>query len=307
MVFREDRDRMAGLISFVNVDGERAETAYSTTELDRSWSTLSQSMMTKAPTYLAPFSSKWGDDERTLENGSSVTSDRVTDGVADIFYDDEMGGGMVVSRYEAGQPWPTRTVTGNVDVRLMDDASIEDKRWESGGMHPEPNTENFDYRAALRASVDMERALVLTEEDIEAGTIEASVAQEYKPWAGSWWALKKGELIFGYSDRPTISDRLREDIDPIKKAMDELSADIRKLDDGDEKDQKRDEYGEKQGELVEKLKEFYGKLYNDLDGGKVVYKDGNLSNAEEEWSYALNELSPMDKYALKMYDEGYFS
>ncbi|MAY80807.1 MAG: hypothetical protein CL930_08485, partial [Deltaproteobacteria bacterium] len=29
MVFREDRDRMVGLISFVNVDGERIETAYS--------------------------------------------------------------------------------------------------------------------------------------------------------------------------------------------------------------------------------------------------------------------------------------
>jgi len=53
MVFREDRDRMAGLISFLNQDGERVETAYSTTELDRSWSRLSQSMLTKAPTGLS--------------------------------------------------------------------------------------------------------------------------------------------------------------------------------------------------------------------------------------------------------------
>ena len=56
MVFREDRDRMVGLVTFVNVDGEREERAYSASELERSWSTLSQSMLTKAPTYLAPFS-----------------------------------------------------------------------------------------------------------------------------------------------------------------------------------------------------------------------------------------------------------
>jgi hypothetical protein len=54
MVFREDRDRMVGLITFINVNGERTERAYSASELDRSWSTLSQSMLTQAPTYLAP-------------------------------------------------------------------------------------------------------------------------------------------------------------------------------------------------------------------------------------------------------------
>jgi competence ComEA-like helix-hairpin-helix protein len=304
MVFREKRDRMAGLISFVNVDGERIESAYSTTKLDRSWSTLSQSMMTKAPSYLAPFSAKWGDAEGMLENGSIVTSDRVDDGVTDIFYDEEMGGGTVVSRYEDGAPWPTRTLTGNVDIRLMGAADIEEMRWESGGMYPEPNTENFDYRAALQTSVDMERSLTLSPEVIAEGKLVASVAQEFKPWAGAWWPLKKGELIFGYSSRDTISDRIREDVDPIKKEMDGLSAEIRKLDDGDEKDEKRDLYSEKQKELVEKIKEFYGKLYSDLDGGKIVYTDGKLSHTEDEWSYDLNELSPMDKFALKQYDLG---
>ena len=34
MVFREDRDRMVGLVSFVNVDGVREERAYGASELE---------------------------------------------------------------------------------------------------------------------------------------------------------------------------------------------------------------------------------------------------------------------------------
>jgi competence ComEA-like helix-hairpin-helix protein len=180
-------------------------------------------------------------------------------------------------------------------------------------MYPEPNTENFDYRAALQASMDMERSLTISLDDLESGVIEASVAQEYKPWAGSWWALKKGELIFGFKsidtvhgvDAPeTFSDLIREDVDPIKKEMDGLSAEIRDMEDGEEKDEKVTTYQDKQKELVEKIKEFYGKIYSDLDGGKLVYTDGKLTHAEDDWSFNLNDLSPMDKFALKMYDDG---
>ena len=124
MVFREDRDRMVGLVTFVNVDGDRQERAYSASELERSWSTLSQSMLTKAPTYLAPYSARWGNDSRKLENGSEITSVKVDDETTDVYYADEMGGSMVISRYESGQPWPTWTTTGNVDVRMLSVLSL---------------------------------------------------------------------------------------------------------------------------------------------------------------------------------------
>ena len=55
LVFREDRDRLAGLVSFTDVDGERVEKAYSSTELGKSWNNLSQSELTMLPTMLAPF------------------------------------------------------------------------------------------------------------------------------------------------------------------------------------------------------------------------------------------------------------
>jgi competence ComEA-like helix-hairpin-helix protein len=304
MVFREDRDRMAGLISFVNVKGDRLENAYSASELDRSWSTLSQSMLTKAPTYLAPYSAKYGNGERTLEDGSVVSSYKVTDGAVDVVFGDVMGGEEVLTRYEAGQPWPTVTSTGNMESRLLTASEVEDIRFEAGGLYPLPTDESFDYRAALKTAVDMDKTLILSEELLTTGSESSFVADEYKPWAGSWWPLKKGDLIFGYNGRDTFSDRLKDDIDPIKKDMDGLSAEIRDMDDGAEKDEKVKAYREKQTELVGKIKDFYGKILTDLDGGKLVYKDGKLTHTEEDWSYELNELSPMDKFALSRYAEG---
>ena len=60
---------------------------------------------------------------------------------------------------------------------------------------------------------------------------------------------------------------------PRKESFDE----IRKLDDGTEKDEKRKAYGEKQTELVGKIKEFYSKILTDLDGGQLILADGKLT------------------------------
>jgi competence ComEA-like helix-hairpin-helix protein len=233
-----------------------------------------------------------------------VSSYKVTDGAVDVVFGDVMGGEEVLTRYEAGQPWPTVTSTGNMESRLLTASEVEDIRFEAGGLYPLPTDESFDYRAALKTAVDMDKTLILSEELLTTGSESSFVADEYKPWAGSWWPLKKGDLIFGYNGRDTFSDRLKDDIDPIKKDMDGLSAEIRDMDDGAEKDEKVKAYREKQTELVGKIKDFYGKILTDLDGGKLVYKDGKLTHTEEDWSYELNELSPMDKFALSRYAEG---
>jgi competence ComEA-like helix-hairpin-helix protein len=307
MVFREDRDRMVGLITFINVNGERTERAYSASELDRSWSTLSQSMLTQAPTYLAPYSSRWGNDERTLENGSTVTSVKVDESTTDVYYTDEMGGGMVVSRYEAGRPWPTWTTTGNVDIRMITESDVDSIRFGADGIAARPENEDFDYRAALQTSIDIDAALTLDLEELASGRIQAEVAQEYKPWAGSWWALKKGKLVWGYDSRPTFSNEIRSEVDPLKEKMDELSEKIRDMDDDDDdREELREEYTETQTELVKLLKEFYNGLLEDIDGGKVVIADGKITNTDEEdgWEYEINKLSPMDKYAVTVYLDG---
>lgn len=321
MVFREDRDRMVGLITFVNVAGERQERAYSASELERSWSTLSQSMLTKAPTYLAPYSARWGNDARTLENGSTVESVKVDETTTDIYYTDEMGGDMVVSRYEAGQPWPTWTASGNVDVRMLSANDLDDIRFNAGGLNPLPDTDNFDYRAALQTAIDIDDALKLDLAALETGQLEAEVAQEFKPWAGAWWSLRKGLLIWGYDGRPSFSGEIRDQIDPLKKEMDELSAKLREMDDDDtERESTIETYRETQGKLVDIIKEFYNGLLEGLDSGKIQIADGKIIKAATEaevgedgeegeegeagWEYEINKLSPMDKFAVSQYLEG---
>ena len=84
-VFREDNDRLAGIVSFVNVDGVRQETAYSSKELGRSWSMLGQSELVSAPHFIAPFGAKWGDGSMNTENGKRVDSVEVDAGITDVW------------------------------------------------------------------------------------------------------------------------------------------------------------------------------------------------------------------------------
>ena len=300
LVFREDRDRLAAVISFTYDDGERVSQAWSSTELGRSWSVLSQSMLTSVPTYMAPFGVTVEDKEMTLENGSYLSTYVVDDDVVDAVYEDEFGGGLIGSRYEVGQPWPTWTLSENLDARLLSDTDLSNLRANQPYLAPEA-PEDFDYRAALKATIDIDAALVLDEQNIQG--FDASAYDDYLPWAGSWWPQSKGDLVFGYDGRDTISDRIKEDIDPIKTDMDKLSKDIRDMDSGDAKDEIIKEYRDKQKELVDMLVEFYKGVLSDLDGGQLIIADGKVTHADG-WSYELDELSPMDKYAVTVYAKG---
>lgn len=301
LVFRADRDRLAAVIEYLNVDGERVEKAWSSRALNRSWGTLSQSMVTPVPTYLAPSAAKWTSEELVLENGSLLTTEIVDDGVVDAYYDDEVGGGLVMSRYEAGMPWPTWTATANVEARLVGDDEVEARYARARFLPDAP--ESFDYLASLSSTVDIDAALVL-DADTMANGFEAKARDGYEPWAGSWWPQSEGALIFGYNDRKTISDRIKADVDPIKKEMDKLSEELGKLDKSSaDYKTKLDTYKAKQNELVGKLVKFYDAVLQDLDGGKLKVENGKVVH-QDGWSYALNELSPMDKMALEMWARG---
>ncbi|MCP4807935.1 MAG: ComEA family DNA-binding protein [Proteobacteria bacterium] len=301
LVFREDRDRLAGIVSFeYDADGNRVESAYSTNELGRSWNALSQSMLTEVPTYLAPYSATWETSSTTLENGSLLDSVEVDKGIVDTFFDDELGGGLVAARYEDGEPWPTWVVSDSMEATLLTEDEVSTKRAARPYMLPEA-PEDFDYRAALATAIDMDAALVLDTEMVTDGGWDSQVYDEFTPWAGSWWKLSEGALVFGYDNRDTYSDRIKDEVDPIKKDMDELSNAIRDMEDGAEKDAKREEYSAKQKELVTILVDYYNGLRQDLDGGIITVADGKMTHTNDNWSYELDELSPMDKFALKMY------
>lgn len=316
LVFREDRDRLAAVISYATIDGERVERAYSSNELGQDWSALSQSQLADAPTYLVPFGARFQDEERVLSNGSTVETVTVDNGVVDAFFSDELGGGLVATRYEEGSPWPTWTVTDNMEAILLSAGEVADRR-AARPFAPSDVPENYNFRKSLETAINIDAALVLNMEDVEAGRVEASTPDEYKPWAGSWWPQSKGELVFGYrgSDysRPidTFSDLLREEIDPLKKSMDGLSEEIRDMEDGEEKDAKRSEYSEKQQQLVDILVKFYSGILEGLDGGTITVGDGKITraagegeDAPEAFEFELNELSTYDKFSLQMYLDG---
>ena len=302
LVFREDRDRLAGLVSFTNVDGDRREQAWSSSDLSKSWSALSQSNLGLVPTFLAPWGAGWGDETLTLENGSKVETSTYDESSTDAVFEDEIGGGYVSTRYEAGQPWPTWTVAENLEARLLSDSEAT-ARVRYGRMASAKDADEFDYRAALASSLDIEDALTLDAETVSNRGFSGAAREGYRPWAGSWWKLSEAALVFGYDSRDTLSDRLEADVKPIKSDMDTLSDELRALKSGSDYDKKLEEYNAKQAELVEKLVGFYDGVLADLDGGKLQVKDGKLTHADG-WSYDLDELSPMDKMALQNWADG---
>jgi competence ComEA-like helix-hairpin-helix protein len=314
LIFREDRDRLAAVISFSQIDGERVERAYSSKELGTAWATLSQSQLSAAPTYLAPFGVRHADEERILGNGTTVETVTVDHNVVDAFFDDQLGGGLVATRYEHGQPWPTWTVSDNMESVLLTDGDVAARQAERP-MGASDVPENYDFRAALRRAINIDSALVLDTELAGAGSIHASTPDDYLPWAGSWWPQSKGELIFGYhggtSTTDTISDLIRDDIDPIKKDMDKLSKSLRDMEDGQEKEDKRKEYSDLQEDLVNKLVAFYNGILEGLDGGVIVIEEGAIKSEGTEgeeglegFDFDLDKLSPLDKFAVQMYVDG---
>ena len=306
LVFRDGRDRLAAIVAFIDVDGERTQFAVSTTDLDKSWDVLSQSMLTDVPTFLAPFTATYADADATLENGSVLNTRAVDSDVVDTYYDDELGGGLVISRYERGQPWPTRTVSDNLDSRLLSAEEVNAYRLSRRGalyrMNEAP--EDFDYKAALRSTIDIDGSLTLDDETMSGGWT-SFVYDEFTPWAGQWWPLKGGHLVFGYEGRKTFSELLRADIDPIATRKDELSTQMKGMDKDDPaREALVTEYRAKHDELVEKIVAFYNGFRDDFDGGKITVADGKISHSEDGWSYEVDTLSPFDKFGLTEYLRG---
>lgn len=291
LVYRTDRSRLAGVVSFTDTaSGGRLEQAWTTRQLERSWSPLAQSMLSAAPTYLAPHGVRVATETRLLENGATMDLAAVDKTTVDATFDDEIGGGKVTARYEYGRKWPSHVIGDNVEVTLLDDSS------GSGSLQRGSAPESFDYRAALAGSVDIDHALTAA-----VGTESYGAPDGFEPWNGSWWPQSQASLVFGYDDRDTYSDRVKAQAEPIRKEMDTLRAKLFTLTQGStEYNAKLDEYRKKQAELQAALKDFYTKLRADLDGGMLTLEGSRLVH-RDGWSYDLDELSPMDKAALGAY------
>ena len=301
LVFREDRGRLAAIISFSDKDGHRTEKAWRTRELQRSWSVLSQSMMTPLPTYLPPHGVRLENRVRRLENGSVMHTTVAGEDAVEVTFSDEFGGGNVAMHIDFDAPWPTWLITMDLKAVLLDDDTVRETR-STTGLLPAP-PQDQDYRAALAVAIDLDAALLLDTSMIDAHT-QASAHESHLPWNGSWWPQSKGSLVFGYDDQDTISDRIREEIDPIRVKMDGYNEELQALSQSDERyDEVVALYLEQQRALVDALVSFYDGVRDDLDAGRLTYRGGTLSHVDG-WSYDLDTLSPMDKVALGFYDMG---
>lgn len=297
LVFRERRGRLAAVVSFTDAQGRRLEQAWSTRQLERSWSPLSQSMLSAAPTYLAPFGFRVASGSRKVENGATIDAEKVDDATVDVTFEDELGGGFVAARYELGAPWPVWTVGENVEVRLVDAADVSELQRQAPLLPAAP--EDYDYRSLLASSVDIDGAL-----DVAAGIEEVGAPEGYQPWNGSWWPQSKGALVFGVGSASTLSDRVQAEAEPVRKEMDALKGQLFTLTSGSsEYTAKLSEVDAKKAELAAILGTFYDGVLADLDGGRLKIEGDRLVHADG-WGYDLDALSPMDKAALAFYFDG---
>ncbi len=306
LVVREGRGRLAAVVSFYTANGDRKRDAYDLPSTARSTNLLSQSDLVAAPTYLPPFPLRDADEVVVLENGHRMHSSTTDDGAVDVIFEDEVDGNLVHQRWFDGEPFARETVTPNLQARLLGDAEVNALEGMAPRFDgPEPGSEDWDFLAALAESVNLQASLSILAEDL--GETTAQAVEGYRPWAGSWWPQADGELVFGYDGRATYSDQIHGTVDPIAAEMDFIQDELREMDrSSDEYKEKVELYKEKQKALVDALVEFYGGMLTGLDGGQIVVADGKISKGDE-WSYSLDSLSPMDKFALYEYAQGHTS
>ena len=283
LVFRSGGQRLAGLVEFRTVDGERVSTALKSSELEGSLNALSQGRVSSAMTYLAPLGARWQDGERTLEDGSLVTSVAVDADTTDVLFDDRLGGDLVATRYQKGQPWPTWTMTSNVEARLLDDAELPELRGDAS------LPEQLDFRTALATAINLDDSFALSPELLESGELKIAARPEGRPWAGYWWPQSSGKLVMGTAfPEKTYTGRIKLQVDPLLKQMET------------QRESDPEAWRESRRELIDLMLEFYEGMGRDLDNGKLRIEDGRLVGDidGETWDYDINTLSPMDKWAL---------
>lgn len=283
LVFQEDRDRLAALVSFTDDGVVRSWTGG---DLGRSWGWLSQSMLTPMPTLLAPWGTRFRDATMTLEDGSTLVTRRHGDDGVEVEYAETLGGGRVLARYEPDQPWPVETESGHVRVRLLTDVT-------GGGDAPAERA----YAGAIAGATDLDAAVVIESGAFADGGLTRVIGEHEAPWAGPWWPQAEGALVFGAEGRPSLSDRVRDDAMAAAAEVDARRADLDALADGPDRDAALVAWQDARLALSDLLTTFYDGLLADLQARRLVVGGGVVTHGDG-WSVRVDDLSPMDQLAL---------
>ncbi len=334
MVIREDRLRLAGMVSFYTLNGERLEEAITVDddEVNRSFSRLSQTNLAMVPHFIPPFPLASVDRDMVLEDGQEVSFTNATGTGVDVVYENAMDDTLIAETWEEGQPWATWSITPTIESRLMGVDEVSALKGNIDGTfdnHDDPDDES--YVDLLRAPFNLNESMYVTDDMIGTNTHTVGVGR--KPWAGSWWSQAKGLLVWGVDDTGadfdglvTIShlakDKFRQPAKDVQNMGEELRT-IRKDEGADSQayTDKVEEYRTAQGLLVDELVRFYNAVRAGIDGGGIAMEkrdEGWFIKGDQNWNGAsetdkeygafdidINRLSPMDKFALLQQTEGH--
>lgn len=316
IVVREDRLRVAGMVYFYTLNGERVHDAVTVDDEDmnRSFNKLSQTNLSIIPHFVPPFPIAPVDGEMELEDGQVVTFANADDTSVDVVYENSMDSTLIAETWENGQPWALWSSTPTMESRLMTPDEVEELAGPRAPRDDHDDPEDFDFVSLLRQSINLSASVNV--DQVLQGT--RRVRDGFVPWAGYWWAQQEGNLIFGHlsSNNDTPSDLGKAGFEQHAKDMQNLGEEMRTLrKDGqgnsDEYNTKVTEYKQAQSDLVEKLVAFYDALRNGIDGnsirlenGRLVADAGWLPNKsdydleDDAFDFDIDRMAPMDKFAL---------
>jgi len=266
------------------------------------------------PTYLpvlplkkADYSINYGEDLK-----QSVKWDGNTYNVTFI---DSFDRNPVTQVWQKGRPWFVSSVSANRKSELVPAGRVSGLTSENGYRRIRSalaSTTKIEEK--FRRPVNISKAFTITQTHIDA-----SVAPEYYPWAGYYWAMKGGAGIFGWHHETKspaglirddadkilkITNKLEEDMHALRKKLHTLQYELKKLSSGSDEykakkkeiddaqktfSDKKKEYRTKTGELKDLLK----KHFTDSETGVVKQiKEGKISLAHDK------NFGPLDKYGL---------
>jgi competence ComEA-like helix-hairpin-helix protein len=304
LVIREDRLRLAGLVHFYSVAGERLSQAMTVDDEDmnRSYNLLSQSNLAAIPHFIPPFPISREEREMVLEDGQVVSFTNATATGIDVVYENNLDGTLISDCWEDGLPWATLSSTPTLESRLMSADEVADLSGPLGGTFDEgEDEEDFDFVARLKEAVNLSDNLFVDE---LVGTHSYEVQPGYRPWAGSWWRQSEAALVFGHSSdgAGSLVDLHREAFEAPAVTAQNLGDELREMrrngeTDSEDWDEKLATYRDAQAEMKDELARFTAALQAGLDGGMITLSEGRLA-AEENWNQ--DEEAPYPAFDLEV-------
>jgi len=315
MIYREKDHKVTGYhFNFIGKNGRYKKTfQIGTDDPTKVDAALAQNLFI-TPTYLPVFPLLKAN--YSLSYGDDMTQNVSWDGEKfNVVFQDAIDHSIVQEVFVPNEKWFREAISPNRKSFLVPDASVQSELQARGYValrRALVSTTTIEDK--FRRPVDLYRSFTVQE-----GHIDKSVAPDYYPWAGYFWAMKSGQAIFGWqgetkspsglvrSDADKIlqvTNELEETLHSLRKKIKTLEWELSKLTAGSPEYASKDKelleakktYSDKRTEYQQKfseLKELLRKHFSDSQTG-VVKK---VLEGQIDLSRSVG-FGPLDKYGL---------